>query len=61
MIDGRKEKDPIVSESSPLLLKEEEERLFIKLEEDCQDIKGDIEEQASIVYGFADSRLERVP
>ncbi|KFY99227.1 hypothetical protein V498_00910 [Pseudogymnoascus sp. VKM F-4517 (FW-2822)] len=35
---------------------EEEKALFIKLEEDYQDIKGDIEEQASIVHDFADSR-----
>ncbi|KFX97428.1 hypothetical protein O988_04874 [Pseudogymnoascus sp. VKM F-3808] len=39
----------------------EEEALFIKLEEDYQDVKGDIEEQASIVHDFADSRSERVP
>ncbi|KAH8744409.1 hypothetical protein BGZ57DRAFT_862710 [Hyaloscypha finlandica] len=31
--------------------------LFIKLEKDYEDTKGDIEEQASIVYNFGDSRL----
>jgi hypothetical protein len=33
----------------------------MKLEEDYQEVKGNIEEQASIVHGFADSRSERVP
>ena len=35
--------------------------LFIKLEKDYEDTKGNIEEQASIVYDFGDSRSERVP
>ena len=43
------------------LLTELEEELFIKLEKDYSDIRGDIKEQASIVHDFGDSRLERVP
>ena len=35
--------------------------MFVKLEKDYEDVKGDIEEQASIVYDFGDSRSERVP
>ena len=42
-------------------LTETEEELFVKLEKDYEDVKGDIEEQASIVYDFGDSRSERVP
>jgi len=38
-----------------------EEELFIKLEKDYEDVKGDIEEQASVVHDFGDSRSERVP
>jgi uncharacterized lipoprotein YehR (DUF1307 family) len=53
------EKINILELSTPL--KEEEKALFMKLEEDYQDVKGDIEEQASIVHDFADSRSERVP
>jgi hypothetical protein len=34
--------------------------LFTKLKEDYIDIKEDIEEQASIVYDFRDSRSKRV-
>jgi hypothetical protein len=34
--------------------------LFVKLEKDYKDVKDDIEEQASIVYDFGDSRPERV-
>ena len=43
------------------LLIELKEELFIKLEKDYSDIRGDIKEQASIVYNFRDSRSERVP
>ena len=43
------------------LLAELEEELFIKLEKDYNDIRGDIKKQASIIYDFRDSRLERVP
>jgi len=35
--------------------------LFAKLEKDHKDVKGDVEEQASIVHDFGDSRSERVP
>ena len=34
VIDNRNERDLIIAES-PLLLKEEEKRLFARLEEDC--------------------------
>ena len=44
---------------STILIKTKKE-LFIKLEKDYEDTKGDIEEQASIVYNFGDSRSERV-
>ena len=43
------------------LLIELKEELFIKLEKDYSDIRGDIKEQASIIYNFKDSRLKRVP
>ena len=42
-------------------LTEPEEELFMKLEKDYSDVRGDIEEQASIVHDFGDSRSERVP
>jgi hypothetical protein len=35
--------------------------LFTKLEKNYTDIKEDIKEQASIVYNFRDSRLEKIP
>ena len=35
--------------------------LFKKLEKDYENVKGDIEQQASIVHDFRDSRSERVP
>ena len=38
-----------------------EEELFAKLEKDYDDVKVDIEEQASIVHDVGDSRSERVP
>jgi len=38
-----------------------EEELFVKLEKDYDDVKVDIEEQASIVHDIRDSRSERVP
>ena len=37
-----------------------EKELFVKLEKDYGDVKGDIEEQASVVHDFGDSRSERV-
>ncbi|KFZ24597.1 hypothetical protein V502_00922, partial [Pseudogymnoascus sp. VKM F-4520 (FW-2644)] len=42
-------------------LKEEEKELFIKLEDDYQDVKGDIEKQAGIVQDFGDSQSAWVP
>lgn len=42
-------------------LKEEEKDLFIKLESDYQDVKGDFAEQAGIVQDFGDSRSAREP
>ena len=57
--DKKEEKINILELSTPL--KKEEEALFMKLEEDYQDVKGNIEEEASIVRDFADSRSERVP
>jgi hypothetical protein len=42
-------------------LTEPERVLFAKLERDYADVKGDIDEQASIVHDFGDSRSERVP
>lgn len=35
--------------------------MFEKLEKDCKDVTCDLEEQASVVYDFGDSRSERVP
>ena len=32
----------------------------MKLEKDYEDIKGDVEEQASIIYNFRDSKSERM-
>ena len=35
--------------------------MFIKLEEDYKNVKGDIKEQASIVHDFGDSKSKRMP
>jgi hypothetical protein len=43
----------------PSLLTGLETELFAKLEQDYKDVEGDLEEQASIVYDFRDSRSER--
>lgn len=43
------------------VLSQPETDLFIKLEEDYKNVKGDIEEQASIVHDFGDSKSERMP
>jgi hypothetical protein len=43
------------------LLTEPEKALFEKLEKDYRDVTRDLEEQASVVYDFGDSRAERVP
>jgi Orsellinic acid/F9775 biosynthesis cluster protein D len=45
----------------PGVLTGPETELFAKLEQDYKDVKGDLEEQASIVHDFGDSRSERVP
>jgi hypothetical protein len=45
----------------PGILTGPETELFAKLEQDYKDVKGNLEEQASIVYDFGDSRSERVP
>ena len=45
--------DPVLSQL--------ETDLFAKLEKDYQDVKGDVEEQASIVHDFGDSKSERMP
>ncbi|KFZ15841.1 hypothetical protein V501_02521, partial [Pseudogymnoascus sp. VKM F-4519 (FW-2642)] len=60
VVDNKnEEKINILELSTPL--KKEEKALFIKLEKDYQHVNRDIEEQASIVHDFADSRSERVP
>ncbi|KFY23902.1 hypothetical protein V491_02362 [Pseudogymnoascus sp. VKM F-3775] len=51
--------NPLWEVSTPL--KEEEKVHFIKLENDYQDVKGDIEKQATIVQDFGDSQSARVP
>jgi hypothetical protein len=38
-----------------------EQELFVKLEKDNKDVKGDIEEQASVVHDFWDSKSESIP
>jgi hypothetical protein len=40
---------------------EAEAALFVKLEKDYGNVKADIEEQASIVHDFGDSKSERMP
>jgi superfamily II DNA helicase RecQ len=45
----------------PALSIEPEKELFAELERDYEDAKGDLEEQASVVHDFGDSRSERVP
>jgi len=42
-------------------LTEPEKALFEKLEKDYKDVTRDLEEQASVVHDFGDSRAERVP
>lgn len=44
----------------PILLQLETD-LFVKLEKDYRDVRRDLEEQASIVHDFGDSKPERVP
>ena len=43
------------------VLTKPEKELFEKLEKDYKNVKDDLEEQASIVHDFGDSRSERVP
>jgi len=43
------------------VLSQPETDLFIKLEKDYKNVKGDIEEQANIVHNFEDSKFERMP
>lgn len=50
-----------MSEDSALLITQPEKALCEKLERDCQGVTRDLEEQASVVYDFGDSRSERVP
>jgi hypothetical protein len=45
----------------PSVLTGLETELFAKLGQDYKDVEGDLEEQASIVYDFRDSRSERCP
>jgi hypothetical protein len=40
---------------------EPKKELFEKLERDYKNVKCDLEEQATVVQGIGDSRLERVP
>jgi hypothetical protein len=42
-------------------LKQVEKHLFTKLEDDYQDVKDDIRQEASVVHDFGDSRSARVP
>lgn len=51
----------LITLDSAISLKEEEKVLFIKLENNYQDVKGYIEKQATIVQDFGDSRSARVP
>jgi hypothetical protein len=57
VLKGRETPDP----GHSTVLTKPEEDFFVKLEQDYKEVKGDIEEQASIVYDFGDSRSERVP
>ncbi|KFY96400.1 hypothetical protein V500_02461 [Pseudogymnoascus sp. VKM F-4518 (FW-2643)] len=59
VVDNIMEKNLITLDSA-IPLKEEEKDLFIKLENDYQDVKGDTEKQATIVQDFGDSRSARV-
>jgi hypothetical protein len=43
-----------------ITLTQPKKELFTKLKEDYTDIKGDIKEQASIIYNFKDSKSKRV-
>lgn len=38
-----------------------ENDLFVKLEKDYRNVRADIEEQASIVHDFGDSKSDRIP
>jgi hypothetical protein len=49
------------SQPDSAILTQTEEELFLKLEKDYDNVKGDLEEQASIVHDIGDSRSERVP
>lgn len=60
VVDNKNDKKLIMLDSATPL-KEEEKDLFIKLENDYQDVKGDIEKQATIVQDFGDSRSAWVP
>lgn len=62
MVTGKKTKDKaseaIVHATS---LSQSEKDLFVMLENDYKAVKGDTEEQASIVHDFGDSKSERIP
>jgi len=61
VVTDDKEKGGVSEQANDSILSiQPEKELFEKLEKDYKDIKGDIEEQASIVHNFGDSRSERV-
>ncbi|KFY17556.1 hypothetical protein V492_00584 [Pseudogymnoascus sp. VKM F-4246] len=60
VVDNNKKGEKSNAQELSALLKREETALFTKLEEDYQEgVRRDIEEQASTVHDFADSRSER--
>lgn len=60
VVDNKTKENLIISELSPPL-KKVERNLFMKLDNDYQGVKGDMEKQASIVQNFGYSRSARVP
>lgn len=60
-IVGENPKASVISKDSSPLVTQPEKELFEKLERDYQDVKCDLEEQATIVQDIRDSRSERVP
>ncbi|KFY17402.1 hypothetical protein V492_00706, partial [Pseudogymnoascus sp. VKM F-4246] len=62
VVDNSKKGEKSNAQELSAPLKREETALFTKLEEDYQKgVRRDIEEQASTMHDFADSRSERVP
>ncbi|PQE31525.1 telomere-associated recq protein [Rutstroemia sp. NJR-2017a WRK4] len=60
-VDGKDKEKGLEPASDSVPLTQPEKELFEKLEQDCKEMKCDLEEQAAVVQDIGDSRSERVP